>query len=71
MIELKVLYKSSEIYLVKINDKMVYYGNGETINELGSNSAQFLRFNPYMEDVSEADVEIPQKIIEYISKHKG
>ena len=48
----------------------VFYGNGETINTFGNNATQFLRFNPYMEDVSEDDIEIPQKIINYINKHK-
>mgnify|MGYP006357306139 CR=1 FL=1 len=68
---MKAVYRSGEIYLVRINDKLFYYGNGETINAFGINAAQFLRFNPYMEDVSDAEVEIPQKIIDHINKHKG
>ena len=66
---MKAIYKSGEIYLVKVDDKSFYYGNGETINTFGISATQFLRFNPYMEDVSETDVEIPQKIINQINTH--
>jgi hypothetical protein len=67
---MKTLYRSAEIHLVKINDEKFYYGDGKTINAFGINAAQFLRFNPYMDDVSEDDVGIPQKIVDYISKHE-
>ena len=67
---MKTLYKSAEVYLVKINDEKFYYGDGKTINAFGINAAQFLRFNPYMADVSETEVELLAEIVEYISNHK-
>lgn len=68
---MKAVYKSGEIYLVKIDNKTFYYGNGKTINAFGINAALFLRFNPYMKDVSESTIKIPQEIIDHINKHKG
>ena len=68
MTTVKVVYKSGEIYLIKINDEQFYFGNGATINVFGISATQFLRFNPYMKDVSESDIEIPQKIVDYINE---
>lgn len=68
---MKALYMSDDAYLVKVENKKFYYGNGETLNAFAESAAQFLRFNPYMEDVSEKEAEIPQKVIDYINKNKG
>ena len=66
---MQVLYKSNGIYIVKINDKKFYYGNGKTINGFGVHPVQFLRFNPYMEYVANQDIPVPNHIQEYIKNN--
>lgn len=68
---MKVIYQSDDLYLIKISDNNYYYGDGDTRNNFGEGAVQFLRFNPYMKDVSEEDVIIPQKILEFINKHSN
>ena len=68
---MKALYMSEDAYLIKIGNKKFYYGNGETLNAFAESAAHFLRFNPYMEDVSEDEIKIPEKIIKYIENKKG
>lgn len=66
---MKAVYQSDDLYLIKIADEAYYYGNGTTMNNIGDSAVQFLRFNPYMEDVSEKEVKIPKRIVRYIEKH--
>ena len=68
---MRTLYKSGELYLVQVSDDLVYFGNGEDHNAFGINAVQFLRFNPYMEDVSEKKVSVPNKIRDYIASHSN
>ena len=68
---MKVIYQSGNLYLIKISDNKYYYGDGDTRNNIGENAVQFLRFNPYMKDVSEENVIIPPKIVEFINKHNN
>ena len=63
---MKVLYKSGETLIIKVSDNLVYYGNGKNINAFGDTATQFLRFNSYMTDVSESNVEIPAQVVEAI-----
>lgn len=66
---MKVVYQSDDLYLIEINRKKYYYGNGDNINAFGKSAVQFLRFNPYIEDVAEKKIAIPQKIIDYIKNN--
>jgi hypothetical protein len=68
---MKAIYQSGNSYLIKISDNKYYYGDGDTRNNFEENPVQFLRFNPYMKDVSEENVTIPQKIVEFIKKQSN
>ena len=68
---MKAIYQSGNSYLIKISDNKYYYGDGDTRNNFGENPVQFLRFNPYMKDVSEENVTIPQNIVEFIKKQSN
>lgn len=68
---MKVLYKNDETMIIKVKVDLVYYGNGDSINAFGKNAAQFLRFNPYLTDVSEENVAIPEAIKKAIEKHSS
>jgi hypothetical protein len=68
---MKALYKSGETMIIKIKADLVYYGNGESINAFGETAAQFLRYNPYMTDVSEKEITIPEAIKNAIKSHKN
>lgn len=70
MDKIKAEYKSdSGIYIVKINENKYYYGNGDTINAFGISANQFLRFNPYMQNVETEN--IPKQIECKISEMLG
>ena len=63
MAEMTVAYKGSGgICIVKVNENVYYYGDGETINAFGKSANQFLRFNPYMNYVGDEN-EKPDGII--------
>lgn len=66
---MNVLYMNDETMIIKVKADLVYYGNGDSINAFGKNAAQFLRFNPYLSDVSEKDIAIPEAIKKAIDKH--
>jgi hypothetical protein len=66
-----VLFLNDDKMLIKVSENLYYYGNGKDTNDFGKSPLQWLRFNPYMEDVSEADVEVPKSIMDYINKHRG
>lgn len=66
---MKALYRNEMTYLVRISNDMFYYGDGVKTNAFGTTAVQFLRFNPYMKDVSEQAIEIPVGIKEKINEH--
>lgn len=68
---LKVMYTNGNTYIIKVKDDLYYYGDGEKVNAFGQNAVQFLRFNPYLEDVSTKKVEIPESITKEIEKNAG
>ena len=66
-------YKSvSGTYIVKVSENKYYYGNGETTNAFGISANQFLRFNPYMENVKNQSVphHIENKIFEMLKENQ-
>lgn len=66
---MKALFKADDLYLIQVEDDLVYYGDGKEHNAFGIDALQFLRFNPYMEDVLEREIEIPKHILEIIKRH--
>lgn len=52
----------SGMCIVKIAENRFYYGDGKTVNAIGTSANQFLRFNPYMDYVEERKEE-PSNIV--------
>lgn len=72
MEKIKVEYKNdNEVYIIKIDKNKYYYGDGKDINYFIKNPNQILRFNPYFEYTKNANIKIPNKIIEKIKDWKN
>lgn len=67
---LVVEYKSEGgLYIIRINEKKYYYGNGLDLNAVGISANQFLRFNPYFEYVENENLPIPDEIRQWIKNN--
>lgn len=70
MAKIKAEYMSGGgYYIIRINDGLYYYGNGDTTNALGKSANQFLRFNPYMEYVGDRTPPIDAKVAQWIEEN--
>lgn len=51
---LKTEYKGEDgFFIVRIDEKTYYFGDGKETNAIGISPNQFLRFHPYMEYVGD------------------
>lgn len=66
-ISMKVMYSNGDIFVIQVKEELYYYGDGKKINAFGQNAVQFLRFNPYLKDVSNQRTEIPYSIVKEIA----
>ena len=58
---MKVLGVAGDYYLVKVRDDIYYHGNGEH-GILALSADQIIRFNPYLDDPEDPDMEVPEVI---------
>jgi len=49
------------VYLIKVHDHLYYHGDGDN-GALVLSVGCFLRFNPYLEDSEDPNIEVPDKI---------
>lgn len=68
-ISMKVMYSNGDIFVIQVKEELYYYGDGKKINAFGQNAVQFLRFNPYLKDVSNQRIAIPDSIAKEIASH--
>ncbi len=66
---MKVMYCNGDTFVIKVKKDLYYYGNGKKINVFGQNAVQFLRFNPYLKDVSNQQNAIPDSIVMKIESY--
>lgn len=63
--KMKVLGVTVNWYLVKVRDDLYYHGNGE-YGLLAPSADQIIRFDPYLEEPENPDMEVPGFIREHI-----
>ncbi len=68
----QVEYKNdSGAYIIRLSSGQYYFGNGGTFNGYGVSAEQFLRFNPYMDNVAGTGIEPSKAVKKWIEKHKN
>lgn len=56
-------------FIVRVDEKKYYFGDGKEINAFGISPNQFLRFHPYMEYVGDKAVEPTDDIKKWIESN--
>lgn len=63
---MKVLGVAGNFYFVKVRDDLYYHGNGEH-GILAPSAGQIIRFDPYLDDPEDPDMEVPEVIRKHIN----
>ncbi len=58
---MKVLGVAGNCYFVKVRDDLYYHGNGE-YGILAPSAGQIIRFDPYLDDPEDPNMEVPEVI---------
>ena len=68
---LKAEYTYDGVYfIVRIDEKKYYCGDGKTTNGVGISANQFLRFHPYMTYIGDRDdVKISEPVLKWIREN--
>ena len=64
--KMKVLGGNENWFLVKVRDDLYYHGNGK-YGILAPSAGQIIRFDPYLDDPEDPDMEVPEVIREHIN----
>ena len=56
-------------FIIRIDDKKYYCGNGTDTNGIGISANQFLRFHPYMTYVGDKDVKASEPVMKWLHEN--